>query len=62
MIEMNPIKKAEIPEIIPASIVRANAGLVEISLRIVFPADTDPYNVFVKDPPIKNNIGIATIR
>ena len=59
MIAMSPIINAEIPEAIPASIVRANAGLRVMSSNIVLPAGTDSYNDFVSDVPIKNNTGIA---
>ena len=62
IIEIRPVTKAETPATIPVSIVRAKTGLVEISFRIVPPAGTESYNVFVSDAPIKNNIGIATIR
>lgn len=59
MIANRPVMKAEIPETIPASVVRAKAGLAAISSKIVRPAGTDLYNVFVNDVPMKNNIGIA---
>ena len=58
---MSPTIKVEIPAAIPASIVRAKAGLPTISFKIVLPAGTDLYKVFVNDVPMKNNIGIATI-
>ena len=53
--------KAEIPAIIPASIVRAKAGLAKISAKIVPPAGTNLYNEFVNDVPMINNNGIATM-
>jgi hypothetical protein len=53
--------KAEIPAAIPPSIVRAKAGLVAISAKIVLPAGIDLYNEFVNDVPMTNKIGIATI-
>jgi hypothetical protein len=53
--------KANIPEIIPASIVSAKAGLTAISAKIVSPAGTDRYNEFVNDVPMINNSGIAMI-
>lgn len=52
---------ADIPAAIPASMLSAKAGLPAISARIVLPAGTDGYNVFLKDVPIKNNIGVATM-
>lgn len=54
--------KADIPAIIPASIVSAKAGLEAISANIVSPARVDLYNEFVNDVPMTNNIGIATMR
>ena len=54
--------KAEIPATIPASIVSAKAGLEAISAKIVPPAGTESYNESVNDMPMKNNIGIATMR
>jgi len=54
--------KAKIPATIPASIVRAKAGLAAISAKIVLPAGIDLYNEFVNDVPMINNNGIATIR
>ena len=53
--------KADIPATIPASIVRAKAGLAKISAKIVPPAGTDLYNEFVNDVPMINNSGIAMI-
>jgi hypothetical protein len=53
--------KAEIPAAIPASMVRARAGLAATSAKIVSPAGTDGYNEFVNDEPSINKIGIATI-
>ena len=53
--------KAEIPAAIPASIVSAKAGRVAISAKIVPPAGTDLYNEFVKDMPMINKSGIATM-
>lgn len=61
MIATNPVMKAEIPATIPASIVRAKAGLPAISSLIDSPAGTDLYNEFVNDEPTKNNTGMATI-
>jgi len=58
---ISPVTNAEIPEIIAISMVSARAGLPAISSRIVLPAGTDLYNKFVKEAPVKNNIGIATI-
>jgi hypothetical protein len=62
MIVISPIMKTETPEAIPASIVSARAGLTTMSSHMVLPADTDLYNEFVNDPPMKNNIGIAIAR
>ena len=53
--------KAKIPEMNPASIVIARAGLAAISSKILLPAGTVSSNKFVNDVPTKNNIGIATI-
>jgi hypothetical protein len=53
--------KAEIPAIIPTSIVSAKAGLAAISFKIVSPDGIDLYNEFANDEPMKNKIGIATI-
>ena len=61
MIVRSPVVKAEIPAAIPASIVRAKAGLAAISPRIVSPDGTDLYKVLVKDEPITNKIGMATM-
>ena len=61
MIAINPAIKAEIPVAIPASIVRAKAGLTTISFKIVLPEGTDLYKEPVSDEPMKNNIGMATI-
>jgi hypothetical protein len=61
MIAKRPVMKAEIPAVIPASIVRAKAGLAAISAKIVPPAGTDLYKEFVNDVPTKNNSGIATM-
>jgi hypothetical protein len=61
MIAISPVKKAEIPEAKPRSIVSAKAGLLAISANIVPPAGTDAYNEFVKDVPMKNNSGIVRI-
>jgi hypothetical protein len=60
MIAMSPIMKAEIPEVIPASMVSAKAGLTVMSFNMVPPAGTDLYNKVVNDMPMKNNTGIAT--
>jgi hypothetical protein len=54
--------KAEIPAAMPESMVNAKAGLAAISANIVLPAGTDLYNEFVNDAPMKNNIGIETMR
>ena len=51
--------KAEIPAVIPESIVSAKAGLAAISAKIVPPAGTDTYIEFVNDVPMINNSGIA---
>jgi len=51
--------KAEIPAVIPASIVSARAGLVAMSAIIVLPAGTDLYKEFVNDEPVINKSGIA---
>jgi len=53
--------KDEIPAAIPASIVRARAGLAAISAKMVPPAGTDLYNKFVNDVPMIKSNGIATI-
>ena len=53
--------KAAIPATIPASIVRAKAGLAAISAKIVSPAGTDLYNESANDEPMINRIGIAMI-
>ena len=61
MIAIRPVMKAEIPEANPASIVRAKAGLPEISAIIEFPEDTPSYKVSVNDMPMNNSSGIAII-
>ena len=61
-IASRPVMKDEIPANMPASMVRAKAGLAAISARIVSPAEMDGYKEFVNDQPMMNNIGIATIR
>jgi hypothetical protein len=54
-----PAIKAEIPAPIPASIVRARAGLAAISANIVSPAGIDEYNEFVNEVPMTNIKGIT---
>ncbi len=61
LIAISPVRKAEIPEAIPISIVIAKAGLLTISAIIVPPAGTDLYNELVNDEPKTNNNGIAII-
>ena len=61
MIARAPVTKAELPAAIPASMVRANAGLAAISAKIVLPAGTELYKLLSKDVPMINKIGIATI-
>ena len=61
MIAIRPVTKADIPAAIPASIVRAKAGLAAISAKIVPPAGIDLYNEFVNDVPMINKSGIATM-
>ena len=53
--------KAEIPAIIPASIVSAKAGLAAISFKMFSPAGVDGYNEFVKDVPMISKIGNASM-
>lgn len=61
MIARRPVIKADIPAVIPTSMVSAKAGLAAISAKIVSPAGTDLYNEFVNDVPMINKSGIATI-
>jgi hypothetical protein len=49
MIASKPVMKAEMPATIPASIVSTKAGVAAISAKIVFPAETDSHNKFVRD-------------
>ena len=53
--------KAEIPATIPASMVSAKAGLAAISDHIESPAGRDRYSELVKEEPMKNNSGMATM-
>ena len=61
-IPRRPVRKAEIPAAIPASIVSANAGRAAISFKMVSPAGVDSYNEFVNDMPMINSMGIASMR
>ena len=58
---MIPVKKARIPDVIPTSIVSANAGLAAISFKMESPDGVDAYNVFVNDAPMKNRTGMKMI-
>ena len=58
---MSPITKAEIPEIIAASIPSARTGLLTISSKMVLPAGTDLYKKLIENGTMKNNTDIAII-
>ena len=61
MMAIRPRIKARIPEAIPESMVRANAGLTEISFNIVSADGTDSYRVFVSEATMIKSRGIKII-